>query len=201
MNRDSSINLAQRPGCQVLAALAWIAFSSLFVVIGMRQEARPFAIFGAVFAALGLAFLAYALLALLTRARIGRPELTISQLQPRVGETMTVTLVNTFARSVTVDELLIQLIFRETAIYQQGTDTRTVTHEAIVAEVRRPGRPYQAGHILAETHDFQIPPDGMHTLNVRRNRLEWFLRVRMSVPRLPDFVEQRELVVPPERVA
>ncbi|MCA9973329.1 MAG: hypothetical protein KC425_24085 [Anaerolineales bacterium] len=196
---QTTLSLRQ-PGCQVLVALFWIAFSSVFVVIGVTQAQLPFTIFGGAFMAIGVIFLAYALLAMLTRARIGRPELTISALRLRVGESFTVSLVNTFARSITVDELLIQLVFRETAVYQRGTDTETVRHEEIVGELRRPGRPYAAGHILAETQAFQIPPDAMHTLKVRRNRLEWFLRVRMTVPRLPDFVEERELEVVPERV-
>jgi hypothetical protein len=44
----------------------------------------------------------------------------------------------------------------------------------------------------------QIPPDGMHSLAVRRNTLEWVVRLRATIPRLPDFIEEIQLNVLPE---
>jgi hypothetical protein len=43
-----------------------------------------------------------------------------------------------------------------------------------------------------------IPADGMHSLDVRRNKLKWIVKIQMKIPRLPDFIEEYELTVLPE---
>ena len=129
--------------------------------------------------------------------RIGKPEITISEQMLRVGDSFTVNLFHNFKSGIQVDNIRLELVFRETATYQQGTDTRTVTHNHIIAEFEEPGGHIQAGHMLQKSYNLQIPRDGMHTLKVRRNKLEWFVRFSMKVPRLPDFSEEYELEVVP----
>ncbi len=155
-------------------------------------------IFMGLFVLVGLAILVLGLLGYYTRMRVGKPEIMLSSTTLRVGETFTLSYIHSFARSVTVEDISVQLIFRETATYQQGTDTRTVTHDHIIDERLEPGGAFQAGSLINQTYEFQIPADGMHNVDVRRNKLQWYLIMKMRVPKLPDFIEQRELDVIPE---
>lgn len=197
MERSTTVKSQNKPGCLLLFGLFWIAFSAVFVVIGIGDEDTTFIIFGAVFVLIGLGLLLFGALSYYTRLRIGQPEITISEQMLRVGESFTVDLFHSFKSSVQVDDIRLELIFRETATYQQGTDTRTVTHNHVIAEFEEPGGHFQSGHLMQKNYNLQIPRDSMHTLKVRRNKLEWFVRFSMKVPRLPDFSEEYELEVVP----
>ena len=133
-----------------------------------------------------------------TRRRMGVPDITISKESLQVGEAFTVNFHHTFNNDITVENITIQLIYKETATYKQGTDTRTVTHEEIYESFDLPGGHYRAGHMVSDVFDMQIPADGMHTLKVRRNQIQWFVRVEAVIPKMVDFVEERELLVVPE---
>ncbi|MCA9934911.1 MAG: hypothetical protein H6662_11065 [Ardenticatenaceae bacterium] len=199
MFKEKRVSVSQnRPGCFAAFAVFWLAISLPIFLIALRDGEMTGILIGGLFVAIGVAILGYALLVAYTRARIGKPEILLSNTTLRVGETFTVSYLHTFKRDVTVGEIHLQLIFRETATYQQGTDTRTVTHDHMIDERTEPGGSFQAGSLINQTYEFQIPPDGMHNLDVRRNKLQWILRMKMSVPRLPDFVEQIDLDVVPE---
>lgn len=200
MERSINVKSQNRPGCWLFFGLFWIAFSAVFVVIGVSSEDTAFIIFGSVFVLIGVAVLLFGALSYYTRYRIGKPEITISEQMLRVGESFTVSFFHSFKSGVQIDNIRLELLFRETATYQQGTDTRTVTHNHIIAEFEEPGGRFQAGHLIHKNYDLQIPPDSMHTLKVRRNKLEWFVRFSMKVPRLPDFIEEYELEVVPVMV-
>jgi len=155
-------------------------------------------LFVALFMLPGILVLGYAAIKYYSRARIGKPEIHISNMNLRVGEPFTVDLMHTFKHSVQIDQLEVQLIFKETATYQQGTDTRTVTHEDVYDNYELPSGQYQSGQFIQESYSMQIPADAMHTLKVRRNQLQWFVRLRASIPKLPDYVDAYELTVLPE---
>ncbi len=197
MSQSTQTFNMNKPGCLFLFGLFWVGFSTIFVIIGLTQDNIAFAIFGLLFVLVGVGMLIFALFSYYTRFRIGQPEITISEQTLRVGEPFTVSYFHSFNRSVQVDSIRVTLLFKETATYQRGTDTTTVTHDHVITEFEEPGAQFQAGHLIQQSYDFQIPPTGMHTLKVRRNKLEWFIRFQMKVPRLPDLVEQFELDVLP----
>lgn len=197
MGRTVSVNSKNSSGCLVLFGLFWIAFSSIFLITGIGNGDVVFSIFGGVFVLIGVAMLAWGGMSYYTRFRVGKPEITISEQMLRVGETFTVDIFHSFKSNIQVENIRLQLLFRETATYQQGTDTRTVTHNHVIADFEEPGGHYQSGHLFQQSYSLQIPPDSMHTLKVRRNKLEWFVRFSMKVPRLPDFNEEYELEVVP----
>lgn len=194
---NTSTKRGSSPGCLLLFGLFWIAFSAIFVFVGIGDEDTTFIIFGGVFVLIGLGILLFGGLSYYTRLRIGKPEITISEQMLRVGDSFTVSILHSFKSSVNVENIRLELVFRETATYQQGTDARTVTHNHVIAKFEEPGGHFQAGHLIQQNYDLQIPLDGMHTLKVRRNKLEWFVRFTMKVPRLPDFSEEYELEVVP----
>jgi hypothetical protein len=197
MERPTITKKLGKHGCLLLFGLAWMAFSAIFVLVGLSDKDTGFTIIGGIFVLVGLGIFLFGALTYYTRLRIGQPEITISEQMLRVGESFTVNLFHSFKSGVQIDGIRLELVFRETATYQQGTDTRTVTHNHIIAEFEEPGSYFQAGHLIQKSYDLQIPRDGMHTLKVTRNKLEWFVHFSMKVPRLPDFSEEYELEVVP----
>jgi hypothetical protein len=200
MQVQSNINLSGRNG-----VIFSLVFGSVFACCGLVPLVPALmngqwvgVLVSGVFLLVGLMFVGYGAMAYYGRARIGHPQLTISSTNLRVGETFNVNLLHTFQRDVQLEKVLTQLVFRETATYQQGTDTRTVTHNDIIENYELPGGQYQAGQMIQQAYTMQIPADGMHTVNVRRNRLQWFVRLEAGIPKLPDYVNEYELMVLPE---
>lgn len=190
-----------RPGCLLGFALFWTGFSSIFVFIGLTTDAGiVFTLFGLLFVAIGLAMLLYALMAYFTRFKVGKPNFVLSQTTLRVGDHLAFSVSHTFPRSVEITRMRADLIFREKATYQQGTDTTTVTHNHLIQSFEEPGRQFQGGQLFSQSYDFLIPPDSMHTLKVRRNELTWHLKFEAEIPKLPNFIEEFELNVVPEIV-
>ncbi len=200
MQKSQTFRLNSRNGILFLAFFGafWTLCSLTSFVPGLLSQEPLAILFGCLFMVPGLLMLGYASSVYYSRARLGRPEVLISNTTLCVGETFSLTLMHTFKRDVQLDKIQVQLVFRETATYQQGTDTRTVTHNEVVEHYELPGGHYRAGHSLQEAYTMQIPADGMHTLNVRRNQLQWFVRVEAAVPKLPDYVDEYELTVLPE---
>lgn len=135
-----------------------------------------------------------------SRARFGKPEMTVPQ-AARVGDPVVVQYRHTFNRNVTCDLFSVQLIFEERATYQQGSSTRTVAHEQVVGEVSVPSRSFQAGEMIADTLQWQIPREAMHTLKAPRNILRWLVRIKFVIPKSPDYVDEYEINVLPEIAA
>jgi hypothetical protein len=200
MTTHKSVSINSRTGIAVLAFIGvmWTCCSLVVTVPMALNEEWTGVLFSLCFVIPGLLILAYAATIYYSRARIGKPEVLISNTNLSVGEQFTVNLMHTFKRNVQIDRLEVQLIFKETATYQQGTDTRTVIHEDVYENFELPSGQYQAGQTIQDTYTMQIPADAMHTLNVRRNQLQWFVRVRASIPKLPDYVDEYELMVRPE---
>ncbi len=203
METHKSISLNSRNGVIFLGifGLIWTCFSLIFLVPVLLAREYLAVCLSAIFVLPGLIMIGYAATVYYSRARVGKPDITISNSSLRVGEKFTVNLMHTFKRNVQLEGIVVQLVFKETATYQQGTDTRTVTHEDVYENFELPGGEYQAGQYIQETFIMQIPADAMHTLKVRRNRLEWFVRVKADIAKLPDYVDEYELTVLPEMAA
>ncbi|MCZ7668861.1 MAG: hypothetical protein M5U34_17500 [Chloroflexi bacterium] len=132
------------------------------------------------------------------RFKVGRPEFVLPPAELAVGETFDFSFHHTFKRPVTINWIKTQLILRETATYQRGTDTTTVTHNHIIEEYEEPGADFRSGHLLHKAYSLQIPADSIHTVKVRRNALQWLLKFEADISSLPNFVEEFELTVLPK---
>lgn len=152
------------------------------------------------FIAIPGALVGYFLYRQASRARFGKPEMTVPQ-AARVGDPVVVQYRHTFNRNVTCDLFSVQLIFEERATYQQGSSTRTVAHEQVLGEVSVPSRSFQAGEMIADTLQWQIPREAMHTLKAPRNILRWLVRIKFVIPKSPDYVDEYEINVLPEIAA
>lgn len=152
------------------------------------------------FLAIPGALVGYFLYRQASRARFGKPEMTVPQ-AARVGDPVVVQYRHTFNRNVTCDLFSVQLIFEERATYSQGSSTRTVTHEQVIGEVSAPSRSFQSGEMIADTLQWQIPREAMHTLKAPRNVLRWLVRIKFVIPKSPDYVDEYEINVLPEMAA
>lgn len=193
-------NRSNNPGCALGFAIFWIAFSAIFLIIGIGDGNWAFIVFGGLFVLIGIGIGIYASLGLYTRFRIGKPIITFSSPTLRVGETLTMSYEHTLRQAVEIEAFTVELLFREVATYQQGTDTRTVTHNHVIDTIEQMGGRFQSGHIWHERFELAIPADGMHSLDVRRNKLKWIVKIQMTIPKLPNFVEEYEIIVLPEMV-
>lgn len=131
------------------------------------------------------------------RAKVGKPTVTVPTTL-RVGDKFDLQYHHTFNQSITCEKFSVQLIFEERATYSQGSNTRTVTHEQVIAETGFPGRVFQAGDMIADSLSWQIPREAMHTLKAPRNVLRWVVRLKLIIPKYPDYQDEYEINVLPE---
>lgn len=188
-------------GCSLAFSLIWIVivlFGTFLFMDSRGFDDNPFVWFWTVVMLCpGVLFFVWSLYSYYGRARFGNPSLTlfVDRLSP--GQSFDVQLDHTFRSSVTVESFSVQLVFRESATYQQGTDTRTVTHEQVIESYELPALVYHGGQSINQTYQMTIPAHGMHTLNVSRNKLQWFIRVEAKLQRLRDYKNEYELIVSP----
>ena len=87
--------------------LGWTAFSAIFVIIGFGDGGIPFILIGGLFVLIGLVITGFGALTIVTRLRIGKPDITLSQTTLRVGESLSMSYQHQFKSSVAIDGLLI----------------------------------------------------------------------------------------------
>ena len=189
-----------KPGCLLGFALAWTAFSIVMAVLMFSggETSIGAILFISLFIIAGIGLMIYAGMIYYTRFKMGVPDFVLSRTEGKPGDQIDFSFTHTIRSDVSINWMKAQLIFRETATYQRGTDTTTVTYNNIMDEYEEPGFDFQGGQMLSKAYTFVIPEDGMHTLKVRRNALEWFIKFEADIPSLPNFVEEFEITVHPQ---
>ena len=200
-------------GCIIVFALFWLTFSCMFgffplipLLFSFGSERDPmdllflgvFALCSLPFIAIGIGLLVFALRPIVAGTRLSKPEIGVSTTTPRVGDEFVFTYYQTFSRATDVDQIRFSLIFRETARYQRGTNTYTVTHDNVVKEFEYPGRRYETGESINLRRDLIIPDDAMHTFAAPNNNLQWLVRPEIKMKGWPDFSEEYAITVVPE---
>ena len=147
---------------------------------------------------IGLLLLVWGLVKFFTRKTIGVPDLILSKEPLQLGDRFTLNYRHQFPQKITIEHFTIRLIFRETATSGSGTSEETAVHEKIIADYQISGGDFRAGHPISESYNMQIPVDAMHTFQVFRNRIQWIIRVEANIPNLPNFIEEKEIVVLPK---
>lgn len=193
-----SVNM-NKPGCSLGFAVAWTLFSCAIGALVISNEPNLFGVlFISLFVIIGIILMIYAGMSYYTRFKIGKPVFNISHTEARLGDEITFSFNHTFPRNVNINWMKTHFILRETATYQRGTDTVTLTENNIIDEQEEPGFNFQNGQILSKAYTFTIPEDSMHTLKVRNNALQWFIKFEADISSLPNFVEEFEILVLPE---
>lgn len=195
-NNQSSGSHSKRSLSLIGFALIWILFAGSFLFFGSGDLDGYICI--GFFILIGVGLLVYAVMGYISGVRLGRPQLELSLQAVSVGETFTVNFFHTFPNAVDVESISIILLFQEKATYQQGTDTRTVTHNHEVQVFEMPAGHFSANSSIHEQYEIQIPPDAMHSLDVRRNKLQWFVQLNMAVANWPDVRQEYEIEVMPQ---
>jgi hypothetical protein len=157
-------------------------------------------LFSGCFLSIGLIVLSVTLLGLARRMYYGPPEIAISKMQVGVGEEFAMTYRHEFKRNIAVKKYIFRLIMRESATYQRGTDTVTVTHDHKVDEFGYPPQTFPRGHVIEDQWSVKIPPSGMHTFEARRNKIQWFIQIEIDGPGPLDIKNDYEVKVSPQVV-
>ncbi|MBC8141615.1 MAG: hypothetical protein H7Y38_09270 [Armatimonadetes bacterium] len=191
-------NVARQGG--VGCGIVWLAGTALFTMVkAFGGIGFGTGIILLVLWAIGLTILGVALLPQIRAWKITPPEIDVSREAVRLGESFDFRYYQAFKDRLDLDFARVEFFMRETAIYRRGTDTYTETHEVPVYTKEIPRGSYRAGDHLDLSHRFTVPPDGMHTFLGSNNRIEWLLRVKVSIARWPDVNETYPVRVLPER--
>lgn len=185
--------------CLLLFALCWLGFSLFWTYMAWRGGGGAMALFGVPFILIGLFIIVGALWRSIAGVKIAPPVLEVSNPNPSLGETIRVQWSLRFRTKTMLQDGRVELLFRESASYTQGTDTRTDTYEDVKEFFELPVGEMEAGKAIEGQTNFLIPAEGMHTFKQNNNRLEWFLRVHLNALEWPDLNDEFELQVQPRK--
>jgi len=211
------VEVRQMRGCLAVFAVLWLIGSCvplLFVAAPLvlsvaSGEAEvttavpPLLVtvlFSVPFFLVGVGLLVWSVWPMVVGLRVTRPEVVVSDDAVRPGDSFSYSFRQTFKRAAEMKQASFQLLLRETAIYRRGTDTYTVHHDHVVQRHDLPPRPFQAGETLSDQRLWQIPAEAMHTFVADRNRLRWLILAQVGISGWPDFKEEYEVRVLPERM-
>jgi len=186
-------------GCLLLFGLFWTAFSVFWTIMARKGGGGLMWLFGLPFILIGVGLLASALWRTIAAVRVGPPKISISKAILCPGETFGVIYEQSFRTPVDLYDSKVELVFRESATYTQGTDTRTDTYEQVLESFDGPAGHFAAGQTARQDGSMTIPETGMHTFIAQNNKLQWFVRVNVDVQGWPNMIEEYELTVSPER--
>jgi hypothetical protein len=189
-------------GCLLIFGLIWTAMSVFFLIMALTSGGGG--IFGAVFSipfvGIGVGMLCWALAPTLRATKLTEPVVRLTPEAIRLGEEFSFVFQQTFKAPLTVDWVKVTFLMRESATYRRGTDTYTDKHENTFATYDLPGREYRAGETLDLTYRFGIPPDAMHTFQGSNNKIDYMVKVQVSIARWPDVNEEYAVIVMPDRI-
>ena len=175
-----------------IVALGWNAIAWTILISFMSEKGFVwfFIAFLGVFAVVGLV-LAVFFVSMLLKA-LYTPKPTIELSSETVDPLRATQMRWSFTGSRPLLDLRITLVLREETQYRRGTDTVTDQHQ--IREVVLYDRPEPARDgTLSLTIPAGLPP----SFSTKSNQLVWSLRLRGSVPRLPDVDDEFPLIVRP----
>jgi hypothetical protein len=194
-----SIKTKSGRGCLLIFAAFWLGFSLIWTLLAWRGGGGAMALFGVPFILIGVLLILGALWRRIAGLKVAPPVISVSNPNPSLGETIRAKWELRFRSKVTLLDGRIELVFRESASYTQGTDRRTDTHERIEDFSEIPIGEMEAGEVVLGQGDFLIPAVGMHSFQADNNQIEWLLRVRLNAQEWPDLVEEFVLNVQPQK--
>ncbi|MBC8135108.1 MAG: hypothetical protein H8F28_04370 [Fibrella sp.] len=173
-------------GCGIV----WLILVSCFALPGIIASGSGFPILFLVpFVAVGVGMIVWGLVPTIRALKITPPEIHVSRESVRLGESFDFRYHQVLKDRLDVDFAKAIFVMRETATYRRGTDTYTETHEIPVETKEIHGGAYTPGEQLDLSHRFTVPLDGMHTFIAPHNRIEWLIKVKVSIARWPDVDE------------
>jgi len=187
-------------GCGISFALLWIGFSLFLTLIVWNSQGFPDLLFPLVFVGIGVILLVGMLWRYLAGVKVVQPNISVSKDTLRIGESFNVIYEQEFRQVTETQSLTIQLIFRESATYTRGTDTRTDKHDTVLGSFEDSGGRFERGEIFSHDCSFTIPDNAMHTFVADKNKLQWFVSIHIDILNWPDLHEEYEIFVLPDRM-
>jgi hypothetical protein len=154
---------------------------------------------GVIFVFIGLAVAGlFALRWLMVRRLLGAEQLAIEPVRARLGDTLTVRCNLPVKRSVHVERFALELICREWVQYRRGTKVYRDRQEVFCqSHVALQDSDVAGGRILVGEALLAVPPTAMHSFRARNNRIEWFVRMDVRIPKCPNVRKERPIIVLP----
>ena len=211
------LEMRQTRGCVAVFAVVWLIGScvpmlmvgapAIFTAASGQTDLTTVVLsllgtllFTVPFFLVGVGLLVWSVWPIIVGLRVTRPDVIVSGDAVRPGDSFSFSFRQTFKRAAEVKQASFQLTLRETAIYRRGTNTYTVHHDYVVQRYDLPPRSFQAGETLSDQRLWQIPAEAMHTFVAARNRLRWLIVAQVGISGWPDFKEEYEVRVLPERM-
>ncbi|MCC7368297.1 MAG: hypothetical protein IT306_07740 [Chloroflexi bacterium] len=194
-------------GCILLFGL-FFSTVSVFVVSVMWAVGAPwfFLLFTLPFLAVGFGMVGIGvwnlfLYRLLIARAFGPPSIELSASQVRLGDQLQVRFQQASRRDQEIGKVAIQLVFRESATYRRGRNTRTSETSTVIDQYETSGQQLARGELLTETCTLRVPRSGMHSFNTPDNALSWLVRITVQIPGTPDLDEETVVNVLPSVAA
>ncbi len=113
------------------------------------------------------------------------PQLEVSAHPLRVGETVRWRFLQPLRRPpIPGEEVWMELVLREDAVYRRGTERVHLQEERVAASWPVPGG--GTGGLWVAEGRLTIPREGMHTFRSEHHRIRWILRVVRRPPETPE---------------
>jgi hypothetical protein len=163
----------------------FVLFFGVFLLLGESSEFLMFPLF-----CLGPFIVGGVVIgghSLLMNTLMGLPETFMSTVVLRRGDELLIHYTQPIKRSVTLNSIAFTLMLRESATYDQGTSTVTVTHDHIIDQTLEADVQLSSDSGIDRQLNFTIPSDAMHTFEAYRNSLHWYVKVELNIPNFPDF--------------
>ena len=195
-------------GCLFIVGVGFLLFGILLMLISMAPSEGGgwmWMVNGGVASVIGIAMILVSQRNKLAARKVGAVELSITSGELRAGERIEVQLKCNPRRPGAIDKISSKLLCQEVVVsgsgsnrkthrhivYEdvQGGSTETISAAAPVVGIRGAGITRSFTHVL--------PADAGGTFASSDNELRWSVKVQISVPRWPDWVEERNLTVLP----
>ena len=124
---------------------------------------------------------------LLLSTLIGIPQTLMSTVVLKRGDELKIHYVQAIKRNVTLKSMTFSLVLQESATYDQGSSTVTVTHDHVIQQEVFMDVAITSDIGIDQHLTFIVPNDAMHSFEVTRNSLQWYVRVNLDIPNFPDY--------------
>ncbi len=170
-------------GCGV-----WAAIFFFVMIPTMENNTSPMLIFPMMCAGpLIFAGVAIGGYSLLMSTLLGIPQTLMSTVVLKRGDELQIHYIQPIKRNVTLKSMAFSLVLQESATYDQGSSTVTVKHDHVIQQEVFMDVAITPDTGIDQQMTFIVPDDAMHTFEVTRNSLQWYVRVNLDIPNFPDY--------------
>ncbi len=200
-SQSSAVEVKGLVGCLVLAFFV-IIIGMVIAGMGAALAVQPvILLFVAAIPVIG---------GLIWGAKVGLPKFLLGDVSCELetervtpGDSVRGKLVITPRRNVSVNAITLQFLGREKVISGSGSNRTTHTHAFFDnTETLQPATTLTAGKVSTFPFAVTVPEEAPYSLELDDNSLNWSAKLRVDIPRWPDWTEELKLdVVPSGRAA